>query len=178
MLRIPHCLDNRLIDGAEVVSITHRPWANNNNNNNNNNYIFVNFPVMVRMQPNIGILWHEITLKTSRHVTVVPTLQFDTEQNSLRGHITVTHLTGLTTPFRSPYFRVELIITFEISEIICCQWIKSTSNNTPRAQLDTHRSFTMRPPEGNCPDTASVAEQYAMVRVPLWPATLVTNRFH
>jgi hypothetical protein len=25
MLRIPHCLDSRLIDGGEVVSLTHRP---------------------------------------------------------------------------------------------------------------------------------------------------------
>jgi hypothetical protein len=25
MLRIPHCLDNRLIDGGKVVSPTHRP---------------------------------------------------------------------------------------------------------------------------------------------------------
>jgi hypothetical protein len=25
MLRIPHCLDNRLTDGGEVVSLTHRP---------------------------------------------------------------------------------------------------------------------------------------------------------
>jgi hypothetical protein len=25
MLRIPHCLDNRLIDGGKVVSLTHQP---------------------------------------------------------------------------------------------------------------------------------------------------------
>jgi hypothetical protein len=25
MLRIPHCTDNRLIDGSETVRITHRP---------------------------------------------------------------------------------------------------------------------------------------------------------
>jgi hypothetical protein len=25
MLRIPHCLDNRLVDGGKVVSPTHRP---------------------------------------------------------------------------------------------------------------------------------------------------------
>jgi hypothetical protein len=25
MLRVPHCLDNELIDGSEVVSLTHRP---------------------------------------------------------------------------------------------------------------------------------------------------------
>jgi hypothetical protein len=25
MLRIPHCLDNRLIDGGKVVSLTHTP---------------------------------------------------------------------------------------------------------------------------------------------------------
>jgi hypothetical protein len=25
MLRIPHCIDNRLIDGGKVVSPTHRP---------------------------------------------------------------------------------------------------------------------------------------------------------
>jgi hypothetical protein len=27
MLRIPHCLDNRLTDGGEVVSLTRRPAA-------------------------------------------------------------------------------------------------------------------------------------------------------
>jgi hypothetical protein len=25
MLRIPHCLDNRLADGGKVISLTHRP---------------------------------------------------------------------------------------------------------------------------------------------------------
>jgi hypothetical protein len=29
MLRIPHCLDNRLIDGSKFVSPTHRPPLNN-----------------------------------------------------------------------------------------------------------------------------------------------------
>jgi hypothetical protein len=27
MLRIPHCLDNRLIDGGKVISLTHRPLS-------------------------------------------------------------------------------------------------------------------------------------------------------
>jgi hypothetical protein len=29
MLRIPHCQDNRLIDGGDVVSLTHRPLSTN-----------------------------------------------------------------------------------------------------------------------------------------------------
>jgi hypothetical protein len=27
MLRIPHCLDNRLTDGGKIVSLTHRPLS-------------------------------------------------------------------------------------------------------------------------------------------------------
>jgi hypothetical protein len=27
MLRLPHCLDNRLTDGGKVVSLTHRPHS-------------------------------------------------------------------------------------------------------------------------------------------------------
>jgi hypothetical protein len=39
MLRIAHCIDNRLIDDGKVVSLTHPPHFNNNNNNNNDKII-------------------------------------------------------------------------------------------------------------------------------------------
>jgi hypothetical protein len=44
MLRIPHCLDNRLIDGRKVVSLTHPPHFTPQKhyyfNANNNNVLF------------------------------------------------------------------------------------------------------------------------------------------
>jgi hypothetical protein len=45
MLRIPHCLDNRLIDGGKVVSPTHRPHFPSQKC-----YFFLMFPVLISVR--------------------------------------------------------------------------------------------------------------------------------
>jgi hypothetical protein len=45
MLTIPHCLDNRLIDGGKVVNPTHRPHFTPQNH-----YFFLMFPVLINVR--------------------------------------------------------------------------------------------------------------------------------
>jgi hypothetical protein len=40
MLRIRHCVDNRLIDGGKLISLTHTPHINNNTTTNNRLYTY------------------------------------------------------------------------------------------------------------------------------------------
>jgi hypothetical protein len=42
MLRVPHCLDNRLTDGGKVVSPTHQPHLTPQKH-----YYFFNVPVLI-----------------------------------------------------------------------------------------------------------------------------------
>jgi hypothetical protein len=44
MLRIPHCVDNRLTDGGKVVSPTHRPHFTPQK------HIFLMFPVLISVR--------------------------------------------------------------------------------------------------------------------------------